>query len=600
MLVAHLPYQALQPQIFIASLEFGRTTSQDLSNFGTSFSAIPTMQATSIPAMGMNSLGMGITGTTPVDPLQKAMNNPTPGQSLQAVLQTVKDPAILAQYNVPSLGGGLVNPVPASSTNLRLAAVGSPSTVQREGSVPDAPPPIVSQFMLAVQARFQPHLLKAGSREGMKGTVVEADNPAAGSGLGTLASGLNVGNSIAIDVNTTESNPQGTAKSFNSTTLPAQNSTTGNPTFSEFASFGQSSNNFDGGYGDVNMSALDELFDSDFAGIEGTHGGNFGGLSSSLDSFNHDFAASFPSATEPDGAPSPMKKDQFGNPSIETGTNRSESPSKSVLDGTNDNSASRGSSPRKSFGQHTGEEHRLLPEKLDDQVDLAGQWEALSALELLQITIDWTEYGVLAVTMKHVANLDSQTAALIQEKATGPEVINHICFYSNRNDVNASEILLTVSDSIVADENVESVRSKCRSYTVQEIPFVLCDAFSTLEGRKSDPNPTHLEGRKQWIVSCAPSTEDAVSGIVLDIFKAPTRLGALLLDSSGIMRTGAITRCGSMVVYTQKHVSDVPSDSSSRGGVPAAPLIDLALPVHCGLRDTSRSFAPMLIGVHLQ
>lgn len=378
LLLVHLPYQAIQLQLYVIPLDATYTATQDLSSFGTSFSPLPVPLPTTslLPNSGLNagvleSLGISINGAASASFMQSS-----------------------------------------SSTTTRLASIGPCSTVQRSYTAPDAPPALVTELLVAFQEAYQPkHLRQTISGHPSANTTIPGDT------TGMLLDSLSVGTNAsapqsdqAINGVTQTSQQQ---QPIDSTMLQSvalsinQNQNFGLP---DLQSYGQT-NNFETGYGDINLSALDELFDSEFGSGGGAANGigdnnsnsALGGLSSTLDSINEDFASSFPTATEPDGAPSPTKKDAVGsgngsgnleNSSVNE-TQRSDSPSKSMLDGTYGSNSleSRGSSPRKGLGTNGVEDD--LPEYTEGMMD-GERVEAMSEIKIAQVKIEWTEYGVLS------------------------------------------------------------------------------------------------------------------------------------------------------------------------------------------------------------
>lgn len=364
-------------------------TTQDISMFGTSFSAMPVpLPPAPINDMlngALDSLGMNLAGNAPMDPLQfqqSTANMPTSTSSQ-----------------------GL-------SREIRLAAIGSCTTEQKNAIAQDAPPALITEFLLAYQESYQPKIYRQKTELSESGTMLQTDSS------GMLLDGLTVtaDNNSSLNKTLEPSNSAMEGIQSLNDLNPSQTSqvttqlqANQNLGLSDYNLYGQA-NGFGSGYGDINLSALDELFDNDFSsgGMNGNTGlanndSTMGGLSSTLDSINQDFASSFLSATEPDGAPSPTKKEskdtpqaqsgaQNGSSSFEAGTHRSDSPSKSVIDGTY-GSGSRGSSPRKGLGVNGGEDE--LPEIMDGVLD-GGRAEALSEIRLSQVKIEWTEYGVLS------------------------------------------------------------------------------------------------------------------------------------------------------------------------------------------------------------
>lgn len=353
----------------------------------------------------LDSLGMNLNSTMAGNPLQSTLGT---GSSEVANLGAG------ASFTQMDILGSLTNTKKAET---RLASIGPSSTRQISNNIPEGPPILVSEFLIAYQETYQPKLL----RQQPASDIAGQDNPVQSNGTGMQVDNVAIDNNALMEqINQHINNSVQNVGQSNTAAVPQTSAQDINQNFGlpDIQSYGQSTG-FETGYGDINLSALDELFDSDFGG--GSSGGDvegnnvnlaLGGLSSTLSSINEDFASSFPSATEPDGAPSPIKKEtsssngnnaqideSSGNitdSNIGNVTNKSDSPSKSMIDGTYGSNSleSRGSSPRKSLNLN-GSEDGLLPEYLDEMLD-GGKVEALSEIEISQFRIEWTEYGILS------------------------------------------------------------------------------------------------------------------------------------------------------------------------------------------------------------
>lgn len=386
--LVHLPYQAIQPQIYVLSLDNSLSTTQDLSAFGTAFSPLPlpipptTGASSALPNGAMlDSLGMNLNNTTAVDPLQRALNNVTSGTNIQ----NVQDPVV--QF-------GLSNIAKSESTkSTRLASIGPCTTLQKDNITPEAPSALITELLVAYQETYQPKLLRQAPPEhAAVDNVLSSDTTA----MLLDQNPVNVIQAGQNGIGEMQGLPQSSADMIQTTSQPLDQ----NFGLPDLQSFGQNTG-FETGYGDLNLSALDEMFDNEF-GNGGDSGVNIGGLSSTLNSINEDFASSFPSTTEPNGAPSPSKKEISsitrgdGPGSFDTitgnGTNISDSPSKSIIDGGN-GTESRGNSPRKSLAINGAEDG--LPEFLNGALD-GGRVEAMSEVKISHVKIEWTEYGVLS------------------------------------------------------------------------------------------------------------------------------------------------------------------------------------------------------------
>lgn len=379
---------------------------------------------------------MNLNSTIPVDPLQSALN--TNGRTLGVGISLAR------------LG------VSAATTNThkvetRIASVGPSSTREISNTLPaEGPPILVSELLIAYQETYQPKLLR---RQPVSETVAGQDHSLQNDTTGMQLDNVTIDNNALMDQinqhinsNTQQIIDQGN----NSTAGIPQNSVpniTQDFSLPDLQSYGQGTG-FETGYGDINLSALDELFDSDFGGASGSGSGNnnvvsgsdndgynadstLGGLSSTLNSINQDFASSFPSATEPNGTPSPTKKEVSSSSSsnnnndnnVSNGTNKSDSPTKSMFEGTyggsNNSLESRGNSPRKSLNLNGSEDDLSLPEYLDDVLDEGNRVKTLSRIQISQLRIEWTEYGVLSkffffvskiLTVFHVVLTKNMTA----------------------------------------------------------------------------------------------------------------------------------------------------------------------------------------------
>lgn len=106
---------------------------------------------------------------------------------------------------------------------------------------------------------------------------------------------------------------------------------------------------------------------------------------------------------------------------------------------------------------------------------------------------------------------------------------------SRQQDSNVST-LLAISMPLAEDQENQS--SRIQSYTIAQEPFILSDAFSTLEGRKSDPNPAMFEGILEWSVKRhdIEELEWLEKGNVLDLRDRHGDLAALIVDTEGAMK----------------------------------------------------------------
>jgi hypothetical protein len=396
-------------------------TTQDISQLGTALSPLPLPPqhingtlAGQMPDGSLGSLGMsfGMNGTSgianPINPIQIASNIPPIDSNILAHLNMTSAAAVAA---APLIIGAAQE----TARRIRLAALGPPTTTQKEQNQhqQDQQPlnSIITDFLVAYQEVYYPSILRlAASTSDLPATIAEIDSNTTTGGLLPSAlvhdkTSMNQTSLVNQNVNPKEANSVGGAQETEQNNNQVRNQI--NPLIP--AEYNQPST-FESGYGDINMSALDELFDnSDFGDPAGAGGdaNGLGGLSSTLDSINQDFANTFSSAIEANGTPSPSKKDNFNNSNnntasiLDPGTNRSESPSKSLLQDDNTVGSNSENSPRKSLsGAHSssngsGGGDEVLPEFLEGQMDGRGV-EKGSEVILVKIKMEWTEYGILS------------------------------------------------------------------------------------------------------------------------------------------------------------------------------------------------------------
>ncbi|KAK9896551.1 hypothetical protein P389DRAFT_81018 [Cystobasidium minutum MCA 4210] len=516
LLLIHLPYQAIQPQVYVASLQDTSITTQDISMFGTSFSALPVPMpmggdpGTSLLNGALDSLGMNLAGSVP--------------------------------FNAGHLQSNMTSFTSADKAKeSRLGTIGACTTTQQYSTTPDAPPALTTEFLVAFQEAHQPVMYRQAGKAPGNDASLQNDT------TGMLLDGVNLTMDDSDNTNKTfEHNPGGMdviqQPNAISGQVSQQQTVNHNLGLSDYNGYGQSSG-FGSGYGEINLSALDELFDNDFGtGGAGMSNGDstMGGLSSTLDSINQDFASTFASATEPDGAPSPTKKESKDTPqaqlqngnngqsSFDAATHRSESPSKSMLDGTY-GSGSRGSSPRKGHGSNGEDE---LPELMDGAMD-GSRAEALAQIRLSQVKIEWTEYGLLSLSVNPAFTITSQTGAVLDGGLTPPSVVTHLQFVPSPS----GETSRLLAISVPLSETQEHRSSRVQIYDISQEPFMLSDAFMTLEGRKADPDLALLESQVEWVVKPvqAENLDWLERGTVLDVRCGREEMTAVMMRAEGTL-----------------------------------------------------------------
>lgn len=277
-----------------------------------------------------------------------------------------------------------------------------------------------------------------------------------------------------------------------------------------------SDNSFLGGltlpmsYGDeINMSTLDEMFDSDF-GSSNTFGSGLFGLDA-------------PAQTDATTQAVDESKLAVASPSKSVGSNAGSSPQKST-------SGIPGGGPDESPIP------RQIPEMLNGQPQVdeeAGRidiwsvallWDTPGKLRLPRVQVKaLTDLLPLAVATNHVKTI-ALSDPLCESLENGAVLDKHVTCMSwvesPRRPTNALSEPVRLRAAMLCPSHSGSTPHKTvqDSWTLYGQPFELSDAFASLEGRKADPPAPPLHGT-EWVILSedrVPDLEDAVTVGYLD------------------------------------------------------------------------------------
>lgn len=96
--------------------------------------------------------------------------------------------------------------------------------------------------------------------------------------------------------------------------------------------------------------------------------------------------------------------------------------------------------------------------------------------------------------------------------------------------------LLALSYPLAIEED-NTLSSNVQAYSISQEPFELSDAFSSLEGRKADPDMSFLGQTLEWVVKpveIAPLQNVSQNGrAILDLWERGGRLEGISVDKEG-------------------------------------------------------------------
>lgn len=132
------------------------------------------------------------------------------------------------------------------------------------------------------------------------------------------------------------------------------------------------------------------------------------------------------------------------------------------------------------------------------------------------------------------STITSQTASLSESTIPPvPSLITHLYFSSDTKG--DATTLATVSYPLSDEPSVTS--SRLQSYFISQEPFILSDAFFSLEGRKADPDLSILGQTQDWVIKPVQSakTEELVQcdRTFLDVWEQAGEMKGIFLDGEG-------------------------------------------------------------------